>query len=100
MRPAPGCRKGRLRRTANQPHREMSERLYFRTTRSWLKSVFALLIDLKDEVEVFDREIDDLSRAIGNSDLEAAAPIRRAHISTSLERMRRATVVAGAAVTP
>ncbi len=79
-----------MRLTANQPLREMSERLYFRTTRIWLKSVFASLIDLKDEVEIFDREIDGIVRAIGIGDLEVAALIRRAHVSMSFERMRKA----------
>ena len=74
----------------SQAVREMSERLYFRTTRIWLKSVFASLIDLKDEVEIFDREIDGIVRAIGIGDLEAAALIRRAHVSMSFERMRKA----------
>lgn len=82
-----------MRLTANQPLREMSERLYFRTTRIWLKSVFASLIDLADEVEVFDREIGDILRAVEIGDLEAAALIRRAHISMSFERMRRAAGV-------
>lgn len=90
-----------MRLTANQPLREMSERLYFRTTRIWLKSIFASLIDLKDEVEVFDREIDDILRAVELGDLQAAALIRRAHISMSFERMRKAAAgVTGAAVTP
>lgn len=85
-----------LRLTANEPLREISERLYFRTTRIWLKSVFASLIDLRDEVEVFDREINDILRAVEIGDLHAAALIQRAHISMSFERMRRAAAVAPA----
>jgi DNA-binding GntR family transcriptional regulator len=79
-----------LRLTANEPLREISERLYFQTTRIWLKSVFASLIDLTDEVLVFDREIEDILRALRIADLHAAALIQRAHISMSFERMRRA----------
>ncbi|MCU0911340.1 MAG: GntR family transcriptional regulator [Rhodobacteraceae bacterium] len=85
-----------LRLTANEPLREISERLYFQTTRIWLKSVFASLIDLTDEVLVFDREIEDILRALRIGDLHAAALIQRAHISMSFERMRRA---AGATAT-
>jgi DNA-binding GntR family transcriptional regulator len=78
-----------LRLTANEPLREISERLYFRTTRIWLKSVFASRIDLGDEVDVFDREVHDILRALQVGDLHAAALIQRAHISMSFERMRR-----------
>lgn len=78
-----------LRLTANEPLREISERLYFQTTRIWLKSVFASVIDIKDEVHVFDREIDDILRAVRIGDLHAAALIQRAHISMSFERMRK-----------
>ncbi|MEM9524136.1 MAG: hypothetical protein AAF982_09115 [Pseudomonadota bacterium] len=38
--------------TDNVPLREISERLYFRTTRIGLKSVFASVIDLGDEARV------------------------------------------------
>ena len=36
--------------TANNPLREISERLYFQTTRIWLKSVFSSVIDLSEEM--------------------------------------------------
>ncbi|PKP84008.1 MAG: GntR family transcriptional regulator [Alphaproteobacteria bacterium HGW-Alphaproteobacteria-2] len=75
--------------TASEPLREISERLYFQTTRIWLKSVFASLIDLRDEVEVFRREISDVRRALRIGDVHAAALIHRAHISMSFERMRK-----------
>jgi DNA-binding GntR family transcriptional regulator len=77
-----------LRLTANEPLRAISERLYFQTTRIWLKSVFASLIDLRDEVVIFDREIHDVLRAIEMHDLHAAALIQRAHVSMSFVRMR------------
>lgn len=76
-----------LRLTANEPLREISARLYFQTTRIWLKSVFASRIDLSDEVYVFDREIDDILRALEVGDLLSAALIQRAHISMSFHRM-------------
>lgn len=77
-----------LKLTANEPLRAISERLYFQTTRIWLKSVFASLIDLRDEVAIFDREIEDILRAIVMHDLHAAALIQRAHVSMSFVRMR------------
>jgi DNA-binding GntR family transcriptional regulator len=77
-----------LKLTANEPLRAVSERLYFQTTRIWLKSVFASLIDLQDEVMVFDREIDDVLRAIEMKDIHAASLIQRAHVSMSFVRMR------------
>ena len=77
-----------LKLTANEPLRTISERLYFQTTRIWLKSVFASLIDLRDEVLIFDREIEDVFRAVEMNDLHAAALIQRAHISMSFVRMR------------
>ena len=76
-----------LRLTANEPLREISGRLYFQTTRIWLKSIFASRIDLRDEVNVFDREIDDILRALEVGDLHSAALIQRAHISMSFQRM-------------
>ena len=77
-----------LKLTNNDPLREISERLYFQTTRIWLKSVFASVIDLSDEVRVFDREVDDIMAAIELGDMQAAALIQRAHISMSYTRMR------------
>lgn len=75
--------------TANEPLREISERLFFQTARIWLKSVFASRIDLVDEVDIFDREVHDILRALEIGDLHAASLIQRAHISMSFERMRR-----------
>lgn len=77
-----------LKLTANEPLRAISERLYFQTTRIWLKSVFASLIDLQEEVVIFDREIDDVLRAIEMKDLHAASLIQRAHVSMSFVRMQ------------
>ena len=69
--------------------REICERLYFRTTRIWLKSVFAGRLDLASEVDVFRREVEDIVMALQLGDLHSAALIQRAHISMSFERMRR-----------
>ncbi|GAA0788002.1 GntR family transcriptional regulator [Roseibium denhamense] len=78
-----------LQLTDNDPLRDISERLYFQTTRIWLKSVFASKIDLDEEVRVFDREIDDIMAAIELGDMQAAALIQRAHISMSFTRMQQ-----------
>lgn len=78
-----------MKLTTNEPLREIGEQLYYRTARIWLKSVFSSKIDLTDEVMVFDREIEDILRAVEIGDFVAAGLIRRAHISMSFERMRR-----------
>ncbi len=72
--------------TGNQPLREISERLYYLTTRIWLKSVTRL--NLPDEVAVFRREMADILAAMAIGDLEAVGHIRRSHISMSFNRMR------------
>jgi DNA-binding GntR family transcriptional regulator len=72
--------------TGNQPLREISERLYYLTTRIWLKSVTRL--NLRDEVAVFRREMADILAAMEIGDLEAVGHIRRSHISMSFNRMR------------
>ena len=73
--------------TGNQPLREISERLYYLTTRIWLKSVTRL--NLPDEIAVFRREMADILAAMELGDLEAVGHIRRSHISMSFNRMRR-----------
>jgi len=80
----------RLELTGNLPLRDIAARLYFHTTRIWLKTVFASDIDLRAEVEIFAHETDDVLRALELGDLAAAALIQRAHVSMSFERMRRA----------
>jgi DNA-binding GntR family transcriptional regulator len=72
--------------TGNQPLREISERLYYLTTRIWLKSVTRL--NLRDEIAVFRREMADILAAMEIGDLEAVGHIRRSHISMSFNRMR------------
>jgi DNA-binding GntR family transcriptional regulator len=75
--------------TSNEPLREISRRLYYQTHRIWLKSVSARRIDLLEEMQVFDREVEDYVRALRIGDLEAAAHVHRAHISMSFTRMLR-----------
>ncbi len=71
--------------TANQPLRDMSERLYIRTARIWLKSIPRM--DLSDEIAVFRDEMAQTRRALAAGDTQAAALIRRAHISLSYARL-------------
>jgi DNA-binding GntR family transcriptional regulator len=73
--------------TGNLPLREISERLYYLTTRIWLKSVPHL--NLRDEIIVFRREVADIMAAMEVGDLEAVGFIRRSHISMSVKRMRQ-----------
>lgn len=73
--------------TGNLPLREISERLYYQTTRIWLTSVPHL--NLKDEIIVFRREVADILAAMEVGDLEAVGYIRRSHISMSVRRMAR-----------
>ncbi|MDY0885247.1 GntR family transcriptional regulator [Dongia soli] len=71
----------------NVPLRDISERLYYLTTRIWIKSVPHL--NLPDEIAVFRREMADILAAMEVGDLEAVGHIRRSHISMSVKRMKR-----------
>lgn len=71
----------------NAPLKEISERLYYQTTRIWLKAVPRL--NLRDEIIVFRREMADILSAMEVGDLEAVGHIRRSHISMSVKRMKR-----------
>ena len=73
--------------TGNQPLREISERLYFQTSRIWLQLMPHL--NLAEEFAIFRREMEDILAAAETGDLEAVGHIRRAHISMSFARMRR-----------
>lgn len=77
-----------LQLTENGPLRAVSERLFTQTTRIWLKSVFASVIDLADEVAVFNRELEDILVALKLGDLQSVALIQRTHISMSFTRMK------------
>jgi DNA-binding GntR family transcriptional regulator len=78
--------------TSNAPLREMSERLYYQTTRIWLKTASRLRGYeqlLNNEFVIFQREVADIAEAVMNGDLAAAGHIRRAHIAMSFARIRR-----------
>lgn len=76
-----------LRLTDNEPLRDISERLYFRTARIWLKSIRSSAINMSEEAILFNREVDDILTALKVGDLHAASLIQRAHISMSFQRM-------------
>ncbi len=71
--------------TLNEALREMSERLYYRTARIWLTVTPHL--NLVDETAIFVSELRDSLSALQARDGQAAADIRRAHISLCIARM-------------
>ena len=77
--------------TGNEPLREISERLYYQTTRIWLKTAsrFGHYREmLHNEILIFHREVADIVAAVELGDLEAVGHIRRSHISMSFLRLR------------
>jgi DNA-binding GntR family transcriptional regulator len=81
--------------TGNQPLREISERLYFQTSRIVLKLMPRL--NLVEEFAAFRREMEEVLAAMEIGDLESVGHIRRSHISMSFQRMTR--YAGGAALT-
>lgn len=79
--------------TENEPLREISERLYYQTTRIWLKNISRM--DLREETEIFLREVTDILSAVEIGDLAAVGHIRRSHISMSFARLRGYSQKAG-----
>jgi DNA-binding GntR family transcriptional regulator len=73
--------------TGNQPLREISERLYFQTSRIVLKLMPRL--NLSEEFAAFRREMEDIVSAMEIGDLESVGYIRRSHIAMSFKRMMR-----------
>lgn len=73
--------------TRSEPFRSTSARLYYQTSRIWLKSIPHL--DLAEEVAIFADEIADILAAVELGDQNAAGHIRRAHISMSFTRLKR-----------
>lgn len=71
--------------TANQPLREISERLYFQVARVVAKMMPQL--GLVEEFTAFRREMLEVLAAAEIGDLESIGHIRRAHISMSFHRM-------------
>jgi DNA-binding GntR family transcriptional regulator len=73
--------------TGNLPLREISERLYFQTSRIVLKLMPQL--NLAEEFAAFRREMEDVLGALEVGDLVSVGHIRRSHISMSFQRMVR-----------
>jgi DNA-binding GntR family transcriptional regulator len=71
----------------NMPLREISERLYFQTSRIVLKLLPVL--NLAEEFGAFRQEMTEILAAMQVNDLEAVGHLRRAHISMSFTRMQR-----------
>jgi DNA-binding GntR family transcriptional regulator len=80
--------------TANEPLRQVSERLYYQTARIWLKTASRLRGYeqlLNNEFVIFQREVADIAEAVEHGDLAAAGHVRRAHIAMSFSRIRQAS---------
>lgn len=77
----------------NAPLREVTERLYYQTTRIWIKSVPAL--NFANELAHFERQMFDVIEALKVGDHGSVGDICRVHISMSFERMRRHEIVGG-----
>jgi DNA-binding GntR family transcriptional regulator len=73
--------------TGNAPLREISERLYFQTSRIVLKMLPVL--NLVEEFAAFRDEMVEILAAMQINDLESVGHLRRAHISMSFTRMQR-----------
>lgn len=76
--------------TANEPLRDISERLYYQTTRIWLQT--ASRLDqyedmLMKEISIFQREMADTVAAIESGDLKVVGHIRRSHVAMSFARL-------------
>ncbi|PVB63704.1 GntR family transcriptional regulator [Labrenzia sp. 011] len=71
--------------TDNQPLRDVSEKLFYQTCRIWLTLIPST--NLSREVEIFCQEIFAITDAVAIGDIEAAAHIRRAHLSMGLKRL-------------
>lgn len=74
----------------NTALREVTELLYFRTVRMWLKSKPEMEY-WREEVDAFAREIAEITMALREGDMRAVGFIRRNHISMSFARLKRYT---------
>ncbi|WP_422376330.1 GntR family transcriptional regulator [Roseibium sp.] len=72
--------------SANRPLRDLSEKLFYQTCRIWLTLIPDA--ELQQEIGIFCDEIEEISDAVAMQDLEAAALIRRAHLSMGFKRLR------------
>lgn len=70
----------------NKPLREISERLYYQTTRSWAQSVLSM-DDVRPELRNLNRKINDILGALRVGDHAAVGDYCRVHISMSFIKM-------------
>jgi len=70
----------------NQPLKDVSEKLFYQTCRIWLTQISNM--DLSEEVGIFCGEIEEIANAVALGDIEAAAHIRRAHLSMGFNRLK------------
>ncbi|WP_299813380.1 GntR family transcriptional regulator [uncultured Roseibium sp.] len=80
--------------TENQPLRDVSEKLFYRTCRIWLTLIPDR--DLAAEVAIFSDEILAIADAVTVGDVGAAAHIRRAHLSMGFKRLTEMQQAEGA----
>ncbi|MBW7920845.1 MAG: GntR family transcriptional regulator [Rubellimicrobium sp.] len=76
--------------TTNAPLRVFSERLFFQTSRLWLKTMAAGEVDVATEARIFQHEVGEVLRPLAIGDIRSATLIHRSHISMSFIRMKRA----------
>jgi len=74
------------RLSENRPLRDQAEKLFYQTCRIWLTLIPDA--DLHQEVGIFCDEIEEVARAVERRDLQAAALIRRAHLSMGFKRLQ------------
>ncbi|EAV45128.1 transcriptional regulator, GntR family protein [Stappia aggregata IAM 12614] len=75
--------------TLNVPLQDVSEKLFYKTCRIWLTLIQEK--DLPQEVAIFCGEIMEIANAVRLGDFQAAALIRRAHLSMGFNRLKTAT---------
>lgn len=73
--------------TANEPLRQVLERLYYKTKRIWLTAAIRARLDLSEEYRIFLHELEAIRIALRSGDLQAVADLQRAHISMSFNRL-------------
>lgn len=76
-----------LNLVSNQPLREISDQLYYQTSRIWLQILPDL--DWESEVEYFVDEVRATTKALRTGDMQAVAKIRGYHLSMMLARVKR-----------
>lgn len=72
----------------NVPLREITERLYFQTTRIWIRSILEL-DDLDHEISELERKITDVKAALEVKDYIAVGDLYRSHITKSFVQLQQ-----------